>query len=157
MDRLIYDKDSGKFFWKEPSGRWGRIPAGSEAGCIKANGYVVINLNGKLEYAHRLVFLLEGGIPDGMEVDHINGVCSDNRRENLRLVNSLQNKWNTKVPRTNTSGVKGVHFDSASGKYRVRFRHEGEYLHVGLFDTLEQAVAALQERKTLRGEYERQE
>lgn len=37
-------------------------------------------------YAHRLVWqALHGDIPDGLEVNHINGVKSDNRPENLEL------------------------------------------------------------------------
>lgn len=156
MSKLTYDPISGKFFWNTPSGRWGRIPTGTEAGCTKANGYVVINLDGELKYAHRLVFDFEGGIPQGMEVDHINGDRSDNRRSNLRLVDSAQNKWNTSKCSTNTSGIKGVHFDSGSGKWRARFRHRGRFINVGLFSTSEEAGEAVAKaRAELRGEYDR--
>ena len=41
---------------------------------------------------HRLVWMaFVGEIPDGMEIDHINCVRSDNRLENLRLVTHKEN------------------------------------------------------------------
>ena len=154
MENLIYDPESGHFYWKEDSGRWGRIKAGSIAGHKKSNGYIVINIKGKLCYAHRLVFELEGGIPDGMEVDHINGDASDNRRNNLRLCSSRQNSYNTRRPVTNKTGIKSVHFDAGTGKFRVRIRKDGVHVHVGLFNSLEEAaVAASAARSQLHGEY----
>jgi hypothetical protein len=154
MKDLDYNPESGIFTWRVNKGRWGRIPKGSVAGHIKNNGYVVINLEGKLVYAHRLVFELEGGIPEGMEVDHINGDPSDNRRSNLRLCKSSENAHNTRKPRTNKTGVKNVHFDSGTGKFRVRIRCNGKHIHIGLYPSLEEAtVAAATARSQLHGEY----
>lgn len=142
MYGLIYNPHSGVFTWATDSGRWGRIKAGTVAGHKKANGYIVINIGKKLLYAHRLVFEMEGGIPDGMEVDHINGDPSDNRRCNLRLCDSSENNFNTKRPSTNTSGIKNVHFDTGTGKFRVRIRCKGLHKHIGLFETIEEAGEA---------------
>lgn len=156
MHGLIYNPDSGVFTWAEDRGRWGRIKAGTVAGHKKANGYVVINIDKKLLYAHRLVFEMEGGIPEGMEVDHINGDPSDNRRVNLRLCDSSENKFNTKRPKSNTTGVKNVHLDKGTGKYRVRIRCKGLHKHIGLYDTLEEASKAAQEnREELHGVFSR--
>ena len=142
MYGLIYNPHSGVFTWATDSGRWGRIKAGTVAGHKKANGYIVINIGKKLLYAHRLVFEMEGGIPDGMEVDHINGDPSDNRRCNLRLCDSSENNFNTKRPSTNTSGIKNVHFDKGTGRFRVRIRCKGLHKHIGLFETIEEAGEA---------------
>lgn len=46
--------------------------------------------------------------PEGMVVDHINGNCLDNRRENLRICSYSQNSCNKKVRTDSKSGFKGV-------------------------------------------------
>lgn len=154
MYGLNYNPDTGDFTWANDCGRWGRIKAGTKAGHKRADGYIVINVGKRLLYAHRLVFELEGGIPVGMEIDHINGDTSDNRRVNLRLCNSSENKFNTRKPNTNRTGIKNVHYDKGTGKYRVRIRREGVYKHIGLFSSLEEASnAAEKARKELHGEF----
>lgn len=154
MNKLRYDTDTGQFFWNQNVGRWGRIKAGTPAGYIRKDGYVVIRLNGKLEYAHHLVFLMEGGIPEGYEVDHINRNTSDNRRTNLRLVTSCQNKYNTKKPVTNKTGVKGVHWNALTQSYRARIRYDKKHIHIGMFDSLEEAAEAVEKHmRILHGEY----
>ena len=45
-----------------------------------------------------------------MEIDHINGDTDCNFISNLRLATKFENKWNRKMPTTNKSGVKGVHW-----------------------------------------------
>jgi hypothetical protein len=55
---------------------------------------------------HRLIV----GTPDGGFTDHINGNTLDNRKSNLRIVNSSQNARNRGLSRINTSGYKGVVF-----------------------------------------------
>ncbi|MGU3904773.1 HNH endonuclease [Escherichia coli] len=52
-----------------------------------------------------------GDIPEGMEIDHINGIRHDNRIENLRLVKKSANQRNRiKLSKNNSSGISGVYF-----------------------------------------------
>jgi hypothetical protein len=62
-------------------------------GMLRVNGYVGISLGyGRQEYAHRLLWtLVEGPIPAGLVVNHINAVKHDNRRENLELLTDKAN------------------------------------------------------------------
>lgn len=57
------------------------------------NGYIVCRLLGKNQYFHRLVAKAFLNNPDNLpEVNHINGVKSDNRVENLEWCDSKQNQ-----------------------------------------------------------------
>ena len=73
------------------------------------NGYVFrekqVNFVKTRYYLHRELL----NAPDGMEVDHINGNPSDNRRSNIRLCTPAENKRNRRKPRTaRNSKYKGV-------------------------------------------------
>jgi hypothetical protein len=84
---------------------------------------------------------LYGEIPDGMEIDHINGDRGDNRLENLRLATRVQNSINTRVSSRNKTGYKGV--CEVGGKLLAQFRKPGEKSsYIGAFDSPELAYAA---------------
>ncbi|MES1989258.1 MAG: HNH endonuclease signature motif containing protein [Pseudomonadota bacterium] len=71
------------------------------------HGYLIILLLGKRVRAHRLAYLImTGDWPDGI-LDHANGVCSDNRWENIRFATYSQNHMNKKSKR-GLSGYRGV-------------------------------------------------
>jgi hypothetical protein len=93
-------------------------------------GYAMRVERGKTISMHRLVV----NAPDGLEVDHINGIGLDNRRSNLRLVTRKQSLPNRRVFRSNKSGFKGVHFDKQAGKWKLAFSAH--------FDTAEEAARA---------------
>ncbi len=94
---------------------------------------------------------------DGVgEVDHINGDKLDNTRSNLRIITSQQNKWNTGLFANSSSGVKGVYpRETKSGiRYDVRLSMNDTAIHVGSFQSLEDAIEAHRVRGIeLRGEF----
>lgn len=65
--------------------------------CIQASGYLTIQrrVNGRFmqAYAHCVVYEhIYGEIPKGLEVNHVNGVKSDNRLCNLEAVSKSENQ-----------------------------------------------------------------
>src|ERR1700745_3514525 len=54
--------------------------------------------------------------PSDMEVDHVNGDGLDNRRQNLRICNSTQNKGNMRKQDGRSSIYKGVSWDKSRNK-----------------------------------------
>lgn len=57
-----------------------------KTGSPDKRGYRYISIKKKLYLAHRLIWVyLNGSIPEGMEIDHIDGQPHNNRIENLRL------------------------------------------------------------------------
>lgn len=64
-----------------------------------SNNYMIValtkNKKRKTCLVHRLVYeAINGKIPTGYEIDHINGIKNDNRIENLRCVTPKENKNN---------------------------------------------------------------
>lgn len=118
--------------------------AGAVSGSVNAcDGYVVVGFHRKLYKAHRVIWeMVNGHIPDGMEIDHINGVRSDNRLVNLRLVTDSGNMRNKKRHSNNTSGYAGVSWHKKSGKYSARIWGCGVRKNLGLFNTAEEAHQA---------------
>jgi len=115
---------------------------GTIAGTIGDGGYRIINIAGVLYRAHRLAFLyMEGKMPDA-DVDHKNCKRDDNRWEKIRHATRSQNHCNTKRRRDNTSGHKGVDWMKARQKWRARVNFGGKRLHLGLFESREEAICA---------------
>lgn len=149
---LSYDPLSGQFRWKV--GRGKRFKAGDLAGSVNSNGYIAICIDGHRHYAHRLAwFHCFGKWPEGnLQVDHINGIKSDNRLSNLRPVTPSQNKQNTHKPRRdNASGFAGVKFNKACGKFEANIRIPGQRnkKYLGLFQTPEEAHRAYMAAKVI--------
>jgi len=73
-----------------------------------------------------------GEIPDGMTVDHINGVRSDNRVENLRLVSHKQNMrgFCTKS-KGKSSQYRGVCWTKGPQKWKAAIRVDDSYKSLG--------------------------
>ncbi|MBH3259961.1 HNH endonuclease [Serratia marcescens] len=139
LERLHYDPDSGLFTRLKDTGS----PKGKKgvvAGSLKKQGYVDIRFNGQIYKAHRLAWFYHyGEWPDG-EIDHINGIKSDNRISNLRAATRAENIRNIGRRNKNRTGFKGV--GNAGKKWQARITHNGSKIYLGLFDTPEEAHEA---------------
>ena len=109
----------------KPMGFWSR-PAAELAVCYPAwdantrAGYISIWREGKMVYLHRFIWeQLVGPILQGVTIDHINGVRTDNRLENLRAVPKSTNLRNSSKRADNKSGVAGVSFWKHGNAFRA--------------------------------------
>jgi len=78
---------------------------------------------------HRLVL----SFPNG-HIDHINGDCFDNRKQNLREVSSSENRRNSSKQVNTKCKFRGVYERKETpGKFRAQIRFEGKMLNLGTF------------------------
>lgn len=103
---------------------------------------------------HRIAWFYMTGIWPSKEIDHINGITSDNRWENLRECDHSQNNHNQGMRRTNTSGVKGVYWSRKQNKWRGQVCLNYRIHHTPAFQHIEDAAAAVRLlREELHGEF----
>lgn len=135
-----YDAATGALIWK-PQPQWrpnmrSRLE-GKRAGSSRKDGYLTVGVRGREYLAHRLVWLLVNGeIPEGLEIDHIDRNPANNKLDNLRLVNRAGNNRN-RAPYSKHGTPKGVHKHGA--KYRARIRYRGATHMLGSFNSAAEA------------------
>jgi hypothetical protein len=138
---LSYDCDTGVFRWR--CNRGGTARAGSVAGNLRDfDGYIQIKIDRRLYLAHVLAMLWINGTWPSEDVDHINGIRSDNRLTNLRTATTAQNVFNQGMRSDNKSGMKGVCWLKKNRKWRAQIQANGRKYHVGLFDSVQDAARA---------------
>jgi len=94
-----------------------------------------------------------GEIPDGMQIDHINGVKADNRIENLRVVTGFENAKNKRFSRKTLSGVPGVNF--SGGRWVATCMINRVVHRIGRFTEIAEAARAVKEYRAKHGFTER--
>lgn len=82
------------------------------------------------------------GARNGEEIDHKNRNPLDNRRENLRYCTHSQNLANKSMQVNSKTGYRGVDFHKARGKFRARIVVKDRSIHLGRFNTPEEAALA---------------
>jgi hypothetical protein len=136
---LRYDAGSGKFFWLHSRGR---AKAGKESGMEWSTGYIKVTIFGKHHLAHRLAWLFCHGEFPSFDIDHINGIKTDNRIENLRPALRFENQQNQRASKKSQTGIRGVYPTSTPNKWDVRIKHLKKYIHIGRYGSIDEAVNA---------------
>ena len=115
-----YDEATGKLINR----KWNREYMGM---IDKSNGYVYVWVYFQGERfklrKHRLVFfLVTGRFPK--EIDHINGIKTDNRIENLREVSGSENQINKECiwKKNSDSNLPGIHKTGRCFETKIRTR-----------------------------------
>ncbi|ATE85757.1 HNH homing endonuclease [Shigella phage Sf12] len=148
---FTYHED-GYLIWKNrpesdfPSSRtckmWNSRFANKRAGVKnEKRGYIYITIDNVKYMAHRAIWeILKSKIPEGHQIDHVNGFRDDNKISNLRVVTQSVNNRNSKMRDDNTSGFCGVCWDKNRSKWIARAGLNGKTVNLGRFDTREEAI-----------------
>lgn len=129
---VSYDPETGLFYRKHGLGG---IAAGAVSGTVNSHGYVQLRINWRLVKAHRLAwFMTHGYWPT--DIDHINGVRTDNRLSNLRESDRRRNGQNMQCHRQGRlAGAR----QAPSGRWTAKMTVGRKAKHIGTFDTEQEA------------------
>jgi hypothetical protein len=159
---ISYDPHTGKLWWLKRSAdlfptqraahAWNMQHAGKEAFTAIDNfGYKRGRIFGKNYSAHRVVMALTTGEFPPAQVDHMNGVRTDNRRSNLRLATCSDNSMNRRIHHRNKSGKSGVCWISEKKKWRAYICSNGKRSLLGYFKDMAEAIKARTKAEVLAG------
>jgi hypothetical protein len=100
-------------------------------------GYVIRTEKRKTIAMHRVLM----NPPNGMQVDHINHIKSDNQRANLRICTKAENMFNHPQA-VGISGYRGVCQSKSAGKWDAYIKVNRKRIYLGTYiDPIEAAVA----------------
>lgn len=140
---MITQKElKNKFTYDQQSGLFNRDKCfhsryiNAKVGCLDKDGYLVINISGKLYKAHRLAWLYMTGEFPSSCIDHIDRNKINNSWSNLRVVSMSVNKQNMVAPtRKNKTGYLGVSFYKITNKYVAGIKLNGKRKTIGYYST----------------------
>jgi hypothetical protein len=147
---LHYDPETGYVYFKRRSENhfaskrscrsWNTKHGGRKVSSINGNGYGQIAILGGRYPLHRIIYMwMTGSLPEH-EIDHINGITSDNRWENLRACTTSQNGMNKSIPSNNISGRIGVYKHSLCNRWVANIRINNKTIYLGIFKDIESAI-----------------
>lgn len=142
---LDYDRETGVFTWTTEAHSVRRH--GQMAGCATGER-VLIGINGRHYFAHRLAVLHVTGEWPHAHVDHKSGEPRNNKWANLRDVPPKLNAENQRrAHKGSVSAYLGVSWRKDRKKWQASIRVNRKPIHLGLFAVESEAGAAYLEAK----------
>jgi hypothetical protein len=133
---VYYDKETGIFFSRKSN---------KVLGSPKATGYLTVQLGVKSYSLHRLAWLYRTGeFPVGV-IDHLDHNKQNNAWYNLRETTQVDNCKNQQLAKSNSSGFTGVRWNIKKKRWTAAIKVKRKNIHLGSFDSFEDAVIARQE------------
>ena len=140
--KITYDELHKKFIYLAPEGLLIKISTGKVVGTPETHGYLIVTINKKPYYVHRVVYCMYYGHWPENDIEHINQILSDNRICNLREVSKSCNLKNAKLSCKNISGIKGISWNKNRHKWAAHIWNNGKKVHLGIFKYFINAVKA---------------
>lgn len=137
---LDYDPMTGIFRWKTLS-RNGRGHKPGDVAGTNDGKYLRIKIAQVRYRAHRLAWFYMTGSWPKVTIDHKNRSFCDNRFENLREATTQEQALNKRTWRQKKNPLKGVS-QSRGRRWQARICSGRRSVHLGMFDTAEEAHAA---------------
>lgn len=139
---FIYDPETGEL--RNRITRSSTAKIGEIVGRKDRLGYRQTTIGPYRYLIHRIIWaMVNGSFPPGT-LDHVNGIPSDNRIENLRMATPGQNAINCGMRKNNTSGIKGVCWHSRKKKWGASITLSRKQYTLGYFDNKKDAETAYQ-------------
>lgn len=110
-------------------------------GAISSFGYGNFSVRGKTVGPHRVAWeIVNGGIPEGLFIDHVCHVKHCIRPDHLRLATRKENGENRKAANSrSTSGILGVSWHEGRQQWKGTVVHSGTHHHTGWHNSKEAA------------------
>ena len=162
---MRYSGHDGLLFWNHRDKKWfanekayrtwnGKWSGKQGFTSTAKNGYKQGRILQRQFYAHRVIWCAHYGSWPVGQVDHINGVITDNRISNLRLSDNQRNQMNRVSLRGSSSEYLGVSYYKSRGKWEANIKKGDSQIRIGYFkDEKEAALAYDREARKLFGEY----
>jgi|SRR5215471_13390464 len=145
LELLDYNPETGIFTWKLDKG--GHIMKGKLAGNMNCSRER-IGIDGKSYKTAVLTWVIVHGYWPTTYIDHIDGNTTNNRISNLREATPSQSAMNRSTPSNNTSGIKGVRWNSKGEVWEARIQVNNKVIQIGSFKSLVEAAEARKKAET---------
>lgn len=156
---LRYEPETGKLFWARRDVMLFEATAAksAETQCLWWNGRFADKeaftasgahsarhgkIFGQPYYAHIVIWALQTGAWPENDIDHEDGVRSNNVWANLRDVTHQVNMQNKQVYKSSKSGVHGVAWRESRRRWQAYITVNKRRSHLGYFNNKDSAVAA---------------
>jgi hypothetical protein len=140
------DYEAGLLRWRVNRSR---ARAGAVAGCVqydRRHGLYrrAVKIDGRLYRNARLLWTMfnDRFPPESTMIDHTDGDPLHDCIWNLRAATPSENLRNRSgANRNSVSGHRGVYYYKRTGRWRAYIKVDGKEIHLGLFDTEEEAIS----------------